>query len=115
MPHDSQRGMHGKTLEGLSHRLRASEERYRLVVKLGRVVNSSLDLRKVFRHAARGIRPLFQCDFLQLLLPNQDDDTAWGFAIDYGTVAKWMEVPSQPLTESAAQLLLESRQTRLVR
>jgi len=38
------------------------EDRYRLIVKLGRVVNANLDMRQVFRAAARGIRPLFRCD-----------------------------------------------------
>jgi formate hydrogenlyase transcriptional activator len=102
------------TVAGLTQRLRVSEQRYRLVVKLGRVVNSSLDLRKVFRHAARGIRPLFRCDLLRLLLPDREQAMAWGFALEYEDTARWLEIASQPLVDTPAQAVLQQRRPRLV-
>jgi hypothetical protein len=63
--------------------LRTSQERYRLIVKLSRVVNSNLDMRKVFRAAARGIRPLFRCERIQLLLVDHTQQLCSGFALEY--------------------------------
>ena len=70
--------------------LRTSQERYRLVVKLIRVVNSTLDLRTVFRHAARGVRALYGCDRASLVL-----SYGAGFAADYatGTCKEHVEPP----------------------
>jgi formate hydrogenlyase transcriptional activator len=109
------RSLPDRALQGLTSRLRASEQRYRLVVKLGRVVTSSLDLRKVFRHAARGIRPLFRCDLIRLVLPDPQRTTASGFALEYAETTRWIEWPTQPLAGSADQQVLQGRKPRLVR
>jgi formate hydrogenlyase transcriptional activator len=94
--------------------MRTSQERYRLIVKLGRVVNSSLDLRKVFRATARGIRPLFHCDRIELLLIDSSQQTCSGFALEYGDTPRWLEIPRHPVTE-ATQWVLQHRRARIVR
>jgi formate hydrogenlyase transcriptional activator len=97
-----------------AHQLRTNQERYRLIVKLSRVVNSSLDLRKVFRAAARGIRPLFRCDRIHLLLVDRNRQVFSGFALEYTDTTRLVQVPVQPLTE-AAQWVLLHRRARTVR
>src|ERR1700722_14927835 len=79
-------------------RPRTGEDRYRLIVKLGRVVNANLDMRQVFRAAARGIRPLFRCDRIHLLLVDRARQTCSGFALEYGAATRWVEVPVHPLS-----------------
>jgi formate hydrogenlyase transcriptional activator len=100
---------------GLTQQLRASQDRYRLVVKLGRIVNSSLDVRRVFRHAARGIRPLFHCDYLALLLIDEAGSTYWGFALDYRDKAEWCELAAQPLVNTPVEWVRRYRRSRIVK
>jgi formate hydrogenlyase transcriptional activator len=92
---------------------RPSEQRYRLIVKLGRVVNANLDVRQVFRAAARGIRPLFRCDRLHLLLLDRVHQTCSGYALEYGDTTRWVELAIHAPTEST-QWVLHHRRTRLV-
>jgi formate hydrogenlyase transcriptional activator len=55
------------------------QERYRLLVQLGQLVNSTLDLRKVFGRSAREIRKLLGCDRVSLVLVRGDQFQA-GYA-----------------------------------
>jgi formate hydrogenlyase transcriptional activator len=94
--------------------MRTAEERYRLIVKLGRVVNANLDVRQVLRAAARGIRPLFRCDCLQLFLVDRGQQMCSGFALDYAEAPRWSEIPVQPWSEAVHEVLGQ-RRIRLVR
>src|SRR5438552_18570481 len=88
--------------------LRTSQERYRLVVKLIRVVNSTLDLQTVFRHASRGVRALYRCDRASLLLSG-----GAGFAADYAT-GTCKEHTEPPLSEGLSAWLAGHRRCRTV-
>ncbi len=55
-----------------TQQLRQSESRYRLLVEFGDVVNSSLNLRTIFEHAADRIHRLLKCDRVSLLLAGQE-------------------------------------------
>jgi formate hydrogenlyase transcriptional activator len=103
------------TVQGLTQQLRASQDRFRLVVKLGRVVNSSLDLRKVFRHAARGIRPLFRCDYIGLFLIHRESSSFAGFAVVYDDKMRWEEIPAQSLAGSMPEWIQRHRRSRIVK
>jgi formate hydrogenlyase transcriptional activator len=91
-----------------------NDDRYRLIVKLGRVVSANLDLRQVFRAAARGIRPLFRCDRLHLLLLDRTRQTCAGFLLEYAEATRWTEIPAQSWTEAAPDVL-QHRRTQTVR
>ncbi|KAA1258699.1 Formate hydrogenlyase transcriptional activator [Rubripirellula obstinata] len=82
--------------------LRQSERRYRSLVKMGQVVNSSLNRREVFEHAAEQINRLLNCDRVSLVLSSDDEESRHGFAIEFdGDDRNWVEISSQPLPDSA--------------
>lgn len=96
-------------------KLRRSEERYRKLVRFGRLVSASLDLRQVFRSAAEEIHSLIGCDRVSLLLlRRQEDETRYGFALEFGETQRWLDIPAQQLSGTAVQRVLEQRQTRVV-
>ena len=102
--------VHSQTIE-----LKRSEERYRLLVGLGQIINSSLDLRQVFQHAAEEIHKLVGCDRVSLILVASQDNSRRGFALEFAKDAQWVEIPTQSLSDSAAQWVIEHRQARIVR
>ncbi len=102
--------VHRQTME-----LKRSEERYRLLVGLGQIINSSLDLRQVFQHAAEEIHKLVGCDRVSLILVASQDNSRRGFALEFAPDAQWVEIPTQSLSDSAAQWVIEHRQARISR
>lgn len=102
--------VHRQTIE-----LKRSEERYRLLVGLGQIINSSLDLRQVFQHAAEEIHKLVGCDRVSLILVASQDNSRRGFALEFAQDAQWVEIPTQSLSDSAAQWVIEHRQARISR
>jgi formate hydrogenlyase transcriptional activator len=95
--------------------LQASEERYRLLVELGRLVNSTLDLRQVFERAAREAQRLTGCDRVSLIHVSPSEGTRHGFALEFAGAPRWVEVPAQALRDSAAEWVLARRQPRIAR
>ncbi len=90
--------------------LRQSENRYRLLVELGQVVNSSLNVREVFDHAAEQIHKLLNCDRVSLQLTSDRETSRHGFALEFSPSGKqWAEIPSQPLAGSAFDWVTEHR------
>jgi len=97
-----------------TEQLRRSEERYRTLVRLGRIVNASLDLRQVFRLAAAEIHKLLGCDRVSLLLLSQADEQRYGFAWEFSPRERWLDIPAQRLSGTAVQRVLEQRAPRVV-
>lgn len=99
-----------------TQQLRQSESRYRSLVELGKIVNSSLNRRKVFEHAAVQIHRLLDCDRVSLILSSIDEKSRYGFAIEFkGSEREWVEISSQPLPDSAFGWVRENRQPLVVR
>lgn len=99
-----------------THQLRESESRYRSLVKLGQIVNSSLDRREVFEHAAEQIHKLLDCDRVSLILSSVDGKSRHGFAIDFNMGERErVEISSQPLPDSAFDWVRLNRQPLVVR
>ena len=95
--------------------LEASERRYRLLATLGRLINSSLDLRRVFRQAADEVHRLLHCDRVHLILVEPGAGTWRGFAVEYDPAAREVEIPCQSLNQSAAAWVLRHRRPRIMR
>ncbi len=103
--------VHRQTLE-----LRKSEERYRLLVELGNMVNSSLDLKQVFEHAAEEINKLIGCDRVTLIMIESRDKVRHGFGIDFrATDKQWVDIPQLALPGSAAEWVIERGIPRVAR
>jgi formate hydrogenlyase transcriptional activator len=98
-----------------TEQIRKSEQRYRRLVELGRVINSSLDLRHVFQVAAEEIRELIRCQRVSLLLTEQDQTTRQGFALEYEGEKRWLDLPPLPLSGSAAEWVMQHRTPRVAR
>jgi formate hydrogenlyase transcriptional activator len=92
--------------------IRESEERYRLLARLARLVNSSLEPEEVFRSAADEVHNLIACDRVSLLLVGREQ-SSHGFAIDFGPGRRWVEVPTQSLAGSAAEWVMDHRRPRV--
>jgi formate hydrogenlyase transcriptional activator len=101
--------------DAIVERLRQSEERYRLLVRLGRLINSSLDLREVFRRAAGEVHGLLGCDRVHLILLQPAEDTWRGFAVEFTPQPRDVEIPCQRLNQSAAAWVLRHRRPRVTR
>lgn len=96
--------------------LRESESRYRSLVEMGQIVNSSLHPREVFGHAAEQIHRLLDCDRVSLILSSDDDKSRYGFAIQFERGEReWLEMSSQPLPDSAYSWVRQNRQALVVR
>ncbi len=95
-------------------RLGHSEKRYRTLVKLGQIVNSSLDLRQVFRLTADEIHRLFACDRVSLLLVQAAQNSRIGFAVEFGERSRWVDIPELDLPGSAVQWVVDERRPRIV-
>lgn len=99
-----------------TQQLRHSESRYRLLVEMGRVVNSSLDLREVFHHAAAQIHKQLGCDRVSLLLTSPKSPTRHGFAVEYvGDRESRRDIPTQALPGSAFDWVMQHRVPQVVR
>ncbi|TWT51785.1 sigma 54-interacting transcriptional regulator [Allorhodopirellula solitaria] len=99
-----------------TQQLRQSEARYRLLVEMGRVVNSSLDMREVFHHAAVQIRKQLGCDRVSLLLTSATSPVRHGFALEFdGERESWPELPTQSLPGSAFDWVMQHRVPQVVR
>jgi len=101
-----------------TQQLRQSEKRYRLLVELGRMVNSSLNVREVFAHAAEQIHRLFDCDRVSLLLTSDRQAARHGFALEFpggkrgkrnAPSEQLAEIPSQPISGSAFDWVTKHR------
>lgn len=99
-----------------TQQLRQSEGRYRSLVKLGQIVNSSLNRREVFEHAAEQIHKLFDCDRVSLILSSVDNESRYGFAIEFKKGEhQGGEICSQPLPDSVFGWVRQNRQPLVVR
>jgi formate hydrogenlyase transcriptional activator len=99
-----------------TEQLRRSESRYRLLVEMGSVVNSSLDMREVFRHAAVQIHKQLGCDRVSLLLSSARATSRHGFALEFvGERNHWAEIPTQALPGSAFDWVMQHRVPQVVR
>jgi formate hydrogenlyase transcriptional activator len=92
-----------------------AEERYRLLVNLGRIINSSLDLPSVFRAAAEEVHELFGCERVHLILLQPKEGTWRGFAVEFTPHPHDVEIPVQSLNQSAAAWVQRHRQPRVMR
>src|SRR6056297_3030972 len=103
-----------------TRQLRQSESRYRSLVELGQIVNSSLDCREVFEHAAEQIHQLLECDRVSLMLGSGSGRAPVGFAIEFpqsetGSVQRaWIEVPADALPDSAFDWVGQHRKPLVV-
>jgi len=101
-------------VEQQTDQLRLSENRYRMLVRLGQLVSSSLDVREVFQSAAVETHKLLGCDLVTLRMvdeieTNLNGAAVCGFAISFDQLASshprlepLPRLPSNP-TSSAVQ------------
>jgi len=98
-------------VEKQTEQIRRSESRYRSLVKMGQIVNSSLDRREVFEHAAEQIQMLLDCDRVSLILGSDAESRQLGFAIEFFNGQKnWVELSSQLQVDSAFHWVHRNRQ-----
>ncbi|MFT5095280.1 MAG: formate hydrogenlyase transcriptional activator, partial [Porticoccaceae bacterium] len=103
-------------VEKRTEQLSLSEQRYRLLVRLGQIVNSSLDVRKVFEYAAEEIHKLLDCDRVSLLLTENRETVRNGFALEFrATDRRWVEIPTRSIPGSAFDWVMEHRMPRVAR
>jgi len=99
-----------------TEQLRRSENRYRLLVEMGQIVSSSLDMREVFQHAAVEIQKQLGCDRVSLLLASSRATSRHGFAIDFsGGRQHESEIPTQPMPGSAFDWVMQHRVPQVAR
>ena len=101
-------------LRSQTGQLGQSEQRYRTLVNVGRIVNSSLDLRQVFRNAAVEIRRLIDCDRVSLSLLQGLGDSRLGFAVEFAEQQRWFDLPPLSYSGSAAESVMEEGKPRIV-
>jgi formate hydrogenlyase transcriptional activator len=89
-----------------------AEQRYRLLARLGRVINSSLDIRRVLQPAARALEKLMGCQYVSLLLLAEQEPAAYGYALDFSTKMRWIDLPQRPLTGSATAWVADHGRSR---
>jgi len=88
-----------------TEQVRKSEKRYRLLVRLGQLVNSSLNVRDVFECASVEMNKLFGCDLVSLrLVEGGESDGGNGltaialtFPLRGHKVRQWEEFPVDPI------------------
>ncbi len=98
-------------VEKQTEQIRRSESQYRSLVKMGQIVNSSLDRREVFEHAAEQIQMLLDCDRVSLILGSDAESLQLGFAIEFIDGQKnWVELSSQLQVDSAFHWVHQNRQ-----
>jgi formate hydrogenlyase transcriptional activator len=103
-------------VEKQTEQLRVSEQRYRLLAQLSQIINSSLDVRKVFEYAAHEIHKLLSCDRVSLLLTGRHETSRHGFAIEFLSEGnRSVDVPVRATPGSAFDWVMEHRIPRVVR
>lgn len=89
-------------VEQQTDQLRLSENRYRVLVRLGQLVSSSLNVREVFQSAAVETHKLLKCDLVTLRLSDEIEaqssgGAATGFALVFNTAQNaqphWADPP----------------------
>ena len=68
-------------VEQQTDQLRLSENRYRMLVRLGQLVSSSLDVREVFQSAAVETHKLLACDLVTLRMTDEIETSPSGGAV----------------------------------
>ena len=111
--------LEGSTLSTLlqTGQLRHSENHYRLLIQLSQIVNSSLDVRKVFEYAATQIHTLLDaCDRVSLLLTKHRETSRHGFVVEFnGDEKHWGNIPSRAISGSVFDWVMEHRMQHLSR
>ncbi|QDU52325.1 sigma-54-dependent Fis family transcriptional regulator [Gimesia panareensis] len=103
-------------VEKQTNQLRASEQRYRLLAQINQIINSSLDVRKVFEYAANEIHKLLSCDRVSLLLNRSRETSRHGFAIEFLSEGyRSVDIPIRATSGSAFDWVMEHRIPRVVR
>ncbi len=103
-------------VEKQTSQLRQSEQRYRLLAELSRIVNSSLDVRQVFEYAADEIQKLLGCDRVSLLLTQYQGTSRYGFAVEFRAGHRdRVEIPALPRPGSAFDWVMLHRMPRVTR
>ena len=95
--------------------LRKSEQRNRLLVNLGHIINSSLDLKQVFQQAADEINNLMGCDRVSLILIQSRDNVRHGFGIEFHAGKRRVDIPATALPGSATEWVMQRRIPRVAR
>jgi formate hydrogenlyase transcriptional activator len=72
-----------------TEQLRFSEQRYRLLVRLGQIVNSSLNVRDVFQCAAIEIHKLLRCDLVSFRSSDPAEPDQAALAIEFEPTGSW--------------------------
>ncbi len=104
-------------VEKQTEQLRHSENRYRLLVQLSQIVNSSLDVREVFEYAAAQIHTLLDaCDQVSLLLNKHRETSRHGFAVEFdGDEKHWDNIPARAISGSVFDWVMEHRMPHVSR
>ena len=98
-----------------TQQLRHSESRYRLLVEFGEVVNSSLNIRTIFEHAADQIYRLLRCDRVSLLLAGHESARS-ELAVEIVSERRRLtETAVQPHSGSAFHWVMQHRVPHVVR
>ncbi len=103
-------------VEKQTEQLRISEQRYRLLAQLSQIINSSLDVRKIFEYAANEIHKLLSCDRISLLLTRRRETSRHGFAMEFLSEGnRSLDIPMRATQGSAFDWVMEHRIPRVVR
>ena len=98
-----------------TQQLRQSESRYRLLVEFGDVVNSSLNIRTIFEHAADQIYRLLRCDRVSLLLAGHETVRSELAVEIISERRRLTETVVQPHSGSAFNWVMQHRVPHVVR
>jgi formate hydrogenlyase transcriptional activator len=82
-----------------TERLSLSERRFRILVRLGQLVTSSLNLNEVFERAAIELRSLLGCDWVALSAAGTADEN-FDLAIEFDLSGKPVHLPSASVSPS---------------
>lgn len=94
-----------------TEQLRQSEQRYRLLVRLGQLVASSLNVRDVFAKAATELRRLIGCDWTNLHLTEavEGENRSLLIRFDQHGAPLWSERESDAASEAPQRLVVLSQ------
>jgi formate hydrogenlyase transcriptional activator len=91
------------------------ETKYRLLLDLCRIVQSSPDLRSLFQPAAQDLHEFTGCDRVRLVFAAREAPESPGFAMEFFGSAQSVEIPGQNRRSPAVEWVLAHRQARIVR
>jgi formate hydrogenlyase transcriptional activator len=94
--------------------LHDQQMRYRLLVRLAHLINSSLDIREVFQRIAVEIHQLTGAERISLCCREEGDGQPSIMALELVPNEAWIEMP-QSLVDTAAGWVLQNRRTRINR